>query len=82
MFCFNDIFLKVMYMIFWKWSINREHCKRSDKIINKTIINENKREEIGNKLSEREMITQIGLNPFLNNSYDQDICNYDKCMKK
>ena len=69
-------------MIVWKWSINGETCKRSNKIINKNIKNENKREEIENKLSERKMIAQIGLNPFFNNSYGQDICNYDNCMKK
>jgi hypothetical protein len=81
-----------MYMIFWKWS-NGEKYKQSDKNIKnkpteKNIINdaifykESKREEMGSKLSERTMIAQIGLNPFLQNSYEHDIDNYDKCMKK
>ena len=69
-------------MIFWKWS-NGEKCEKSlkkDKIDIKFYV-ENKREEIGSKLSEREMFAQIGLNPFLQNSYQNDIANYDNYMK-
>ena len=75
-------------IIYWKWS-NGEKYKKSYKQekIKKNIINdvlfhvENKREEIGSKLSEREMFAQIGLNPFLQNSYENDITNYDKYIK-
>lgn len=75
-------------IIYWKWS-NGEKYKKSYKQekIKKNIINdvlfhvENKREEIGSKLSEREMFAQIGLNPFSQNSYENDITNYDKYIK-
>ena len=80
-----------MYMIFWKWSNNEGKCKRSNKKnANKQHINhqnatyqkENKREEIGNKMSEREIIAQIRLNYFSKNSYGEDISNYDRYMNK
>lgn len=80
-------------MIHWKWS-NGEPCKKSikneNKNINQNIIDENinfvresKREDIDLKLSNRAMICQIGLNPFLQNStYGNDIQKYDSVMKK
>jgi hypothetical protein len=83
-------------IIYWKWTNEekykksyRQSDKQSDKQEKnkKNILNnisfhiENKREEIGAKLSQREMITQIGLNPFSKNSYENDITNYDNCMK-
>jgi hypothetical protein len=75
-------------VIYWKWS-NGEKYKKSykEEKIKKNIINdisfhvENKREEIGYKLSEREMFAQIGLNPFSKNSYENDITNYDNYIK-
>jgi len=42
----------------------------------------NKREEIGQKLQEREMIQQIGYNPFLGNqNYLNDVETRDRFMK-
>lgn len=71
-------------IIYWKWS-NGEKYKKSykqEKIKKNVLFHvENKREEIGSKLSEREMFAQIGLNPFLQNSYENDITNYDKYIK-
>jgi hypothetical protein len=79
-------------IIYWKWT-NGEKYGKSDKqsynqeknkknILNDILFHlENKREEIGAKLSEREMFAQIGLNPFLQNSYENDITNYDNYMK-
>jgi hypothetical protein len=79
-------------IIYWKWT-NGEKYRKSDKqsynqeknkknILNDILFHvENKREEIGAKLSEREMMAQIGLNPFLQNSYENDITNYDNYMK-
>lgn len=76
-------------MIFWKWSNGEKYIQSNKNIIQQNNNNnnipfhkENKREEIESKLSGRSMIAQIGLNPFLQNSYNDDICNYDKCMKK
>jgi hypothetical protein len=50
------------------------------------LATNNKREESYNKIAEREMISQVGLNPFLQNSanndnYIQDIVNRDLFMK-
>lgn len=42
----------------------------------------NRREELGNKLSDRDMIQQIGNNPFLSqNSYIDDIMTRDNYLK-
>jgi hypothetical protein len=77
----------IQNIIFWKWSIEEKNKKsyKQEKIkknVNDTSFHiENKREEIESKLSQREMIAQIGLNPFLQNSYGNDITNYDNCMK-
>jgi hypothetical protein len=53
------------------------------------LASNNKREESYNKMAEREMVSQIGLNPFLHqnveaetqNSYIQDVINRDLFMK-
>jgi hypothetical protein len=53
------------------------------------LASNNKREESYNKMAEREMVSQIGLNPFLhqnaetqnNNTYIQDVINRDLFMK-
>ena len=44
-----------------------------------TNTNTNKREEIDSKLSNRSMIAQVGLNPFLtNSSFSDNLSTYDK----
>ena len=75
-------------MIYWKWKHGEKYEKTSKEEKNKkNILNEmlfhveNKREEMVNKLSERELVAQIGLNPFSQNSYKNDIANYDNHMK-
>uniref|UniRef100_A0A6C0E744 Uncharacterized protein n=1 Tax=viral metagenome TaxID=1070528 RepID=A0A6C0E744_9ZZZZ len=53
------------------------------------LASNNKREESYNKMAEREMVSQIGLNPFLhknvesqnNDTYIQDVVNRDLFMK-
>jgi len=53
------------------------------------LASNNKREDSYNKIAEREMVSQIGLNPFLhqnteiqnNDSYIQDVINRDLFMK-
>jgi len=53
------------------------------------LASNNKREESYNKMAEREMVSQIGLNPFLHqnvetqtqNTYIQDVINRDLFMK-
>lgn len=78
-------------MIYWKWRHGEKYEKtlkmtkeEKDKkyILNEILFQvENKREEMVAKLSEREMFAQTGLNPFSQNSYENDIANYDKHMK-
>lgn len=42
----------------------------------------NKREEMDNKMADRELVQQIGFNPFLGeNSYVNDIANRDHFLK-
>jgi hypothetical protein len=79
-------------MFSWKWSVGepcekslRNNDKNSNTYLNHEInfVKESKREYMDEKLSNRAMIAQIGLNPFLNNSsYQNDIQVYDKIMKK
>ncbi len=73
-------------MISWKWSNGEKYeqsLKKEKNIINKNLFHrESKREDIDTKLSGREMIAHVGLNPFLQNSYENDIANYDNYMKK
>ena len=55
-------------------------------ILNQDIYNgfkrENRREELDFKISNRQMVQQIGYNPFMaNNNYIDDISNRDKFLK-
>lgn len=51
------------------------------------LASNNRREESYNKIAEREMVSQVGLNPFLqsnninNENYIQDVMNRDLFMK-
>lgn len=44
-------------------------------------INGTRREDIDNKMSERETVAQRGINPFLNTSYVNDILAHDMYLK-
>lgn len=44
-------------------------------------MNGTRREDIDNKMSERETIAQRGINPFLNTSYVNDIVAHDMYLK-
>ena len=49
---------------------------------NSSLKQPNKREETYNKMSEREMICQIGQNPFMNNNnYLEDVISQDNYLK-
>jgi hypothetical protein len=41
----------------------------------------NKREETYNKMATREMVGQIGMNPFSNNNYLTDVITQDNYLK-
>ncbi len=72
-------------MFSWKWTFG-EPCQKSlrntHSNFDTNFVRESKREDIDEKLSNRTMVAQIGLNPFLkNSSYQNDIQSYDKIMK-
>ena len=41
----------------------------------------NKREDSYNKMAEREMVGQIGMNPFMNNNYLEDVLTQENFLK-
>lgn len=90
MFHNSNTLCNILYMIFWKWSNNNLSTNNHEKSFinpsspqhNNDNNNKNKREIIDGKLSSRSMIPQIGLNPFLQNSFETDLTNYDNHMKK
>ncbi len=63
------------------------HDENTWEILNNTIFDKNfvqfnKREDTDKKLSERQMICQINMNPYLtNNSYVNDLCVHDQFLK-
>ena len=81
----NESFSKEQETSAYTSSLN--HDENTWEILNQTISGtgfkvSNKREELGNKLADREMIQQIGFNPFLNNStYIDDISIRDQFLK-
>jgi hypothetical protein len=63
------------------------HDENTWEILNQNIYNtgfkiSNKREELDSKISERDMVQQIGVNPFLNQTnYADDISIRDQFLK-
>ena len=59
------------------------HNEDTWSLLNNSIYNSigNKKEKIQDKLSDRELLQQIGFNPFLGNSYEHDIDNHNKFLK-
>jgi len=57
------------------WSLDEQQIfVNPDKIINK-------REDTYNKMAEREMICQIGMNPFMNSNYLEDVIVQENFLK-
>lgn len=81
----NDNFSKEIESSAYKSSLN--HDENTWEILNKNLSEtgfktSNKREELGNKLADRELVQQIGYNPFFNNStYVDDISIRDQFLK-
>ena len=51
-------------------------------LFDKDFVQHSKREDTDKKLSERQMICQVNMNPYLtNNSYVEDLTNHDKFLK-
>ena len=81
----NEEFSKKMESSAYTSSLN--HDENTWDILNQSLSAEgfkssNKREELGDKLANREMIQQIGFNPFLGQTnYVDDISIRDQFMK-
>lgn len=81
----NNEFSKKMETTAYSSSLN--HDENTWEILNQSLGNStfkvsNKREELGDKLANREMIQQIGFNPFLSETnYVDDISIRDKFLK-
>ena len=64
--------------------LSEEESKNLEEILQKQqgIYKDNRREESYNRMSEREMFGQIGMNPFLsNNNYINDLMMQENFMK-
>ena len=81
----NEQFSKKIENTAYTSSLN--HDENTWEILNQTLSGSgfkvsNKREELGDKLSNREMVQQIGFNPFLGETnYVDDISIRDKFLK-
>jgi len=81
----NEKFSKEMESSAYTSSLN--HDENTWDILNQSLSGEgfkisNKREELGNKLAGREMVQQIGFNPFLSTTnYVDDISIRDQFLK-
>jgi hypothetical protein len=81
----NEKFSKEMESSAYNSSLN--HDENTWDILNQSLSGSgfkvsNKREELGNKLADREMIQQIGFNPFLGQSnYANDIAVSNQYLK-
>jgi hypothetical protein len=81
----NEKFSKDMESSAYTSSLN--HDENTWDILNQSLSGagfkvSNRREELGNKLADREMVQQIGFNPFLGQSnYAEDISIRDQFLK-
>ena len=80
----NEIFSKNVEESAYSTSLN--HDENTWDILNQGIYNgfvqSNKREDLDNKIADRELVQQKGFNPFLiDSNYVQDISNSDMYLK-
>jgi hypothetical protein len=81
----DDNFNKIIEDTAYKTSLN--HDENTWEIMNNNLfdsnfVQHNNREDTDKKLSERQMMCQINMNPYLtNNSYVQDLSIHDQFMK-
>ena len=81
----NEEFSKNKDLSAYSSSLN--HDENTWEILNQTLSGNgfkvsNKREELGDKLASREMVQQIGFNPFLGETnYIDDVVNRDQFLK-
>jgi hypothetical protein len=81
----DDNFNKIIEDTAYKTSLN--HDENTWEIMNNNLFDNNfvqynNREDTDKKLSERQMMCQVNMNPYLtNNSYVQDLSIHDQFMK-
>jgi hypothetical protein len=81
----DDNFNKIVEDTAYTTSLN--HDENTWEILNnnlfdKDFVQHSKREDTDKKLSERQMMCQVNMNPYLtNNSYVQDLSVHDQFMK-
>jgi hypothetical protein len=81
----DDNFNKIVEETAYTTSLN--HDENTWEIMNNTLfdkgfVQNSKREDTDKKLSERQMMCQVNMNPYLtNNSYVQDLSVHDQYMK-
>jgi hypothetical protein len=81
----NEKFNKEIESSAYETSLNHDENTweiMNNNLFDKNFIQRNKREDTDQKLSERQMMCQINMNPYLtNNSYVQDLSVHDQFLK-
>jgi hypothetical protein len=81
----DENFNKIVENSAYKSSLNHDENTweiMNNNLFDKDFVQYNKREDRDKKLSERQMMCQVNMNPYLtNNSYVQDLSIHDQFMK-
>ena len=82
----DDNFNKIVEDTAYTTSLNHDEntweILNNNSLFDKDFVQNSKREDTDKKLSERQMMCQVNMNPYLtNNSYVQDLSVHDQYMK-
>jgi hypothetical protein len=81
----DDNFNKIVENTAYTTSLNHDENTweiMNNSLFDKDFVQYSKREDTDKKLSERQMMSQVNMNPYLtNNSYVQDLSVHDQYMK-
>jgi hypothetical protein len=81
----DDNFNKIVEETAYTSSLNHDENTweiMNNNLFDKGFVQNSKREDTDKKLSERQMMCQVNMNPYLtNNSYVQDLSVHDQFMK-
>jgi|LauGreStaDraftv2_3_1035109.scaffolds.fasta_scaffold215132_1 hypothetical protein len=81
----DDNFNKIVEETAYTSSLNHDENTweiMNNNLFDKGFVQNSKREDTDKKLSERQMMCQVNMNPYLtNNSYVQDLSVHDQYMK-
>jgi hypothetical protein len=81
----DDNFNKIVEETAYTSSLNHDENTweiMNNNLFDKGFVQNSKREDTDKKLSERQMMCQVNMNPYLtNNSYVKDLTNHDKFLK-